>query len=38
VPRQADRDQIGEQTDGGKQQAMGAPAILGHEIKNPLRG
>lgn len=38
VPRQADRDQIGEQTDGGKQQAMGAPAILGHEIKNPLAG
>ncbi|MCC6480529.1 MAG: PAS domain-containing sensor histidine kinase [Sphingomonadaceae bacterium] len=38
VPRQADRDQIGEQTDGGKQQAMAAPAILGHEIKNPLAG
>lgn len=38
VPRQVDRDQIGEQTDGGKQQAMGAPAILGHEIKNPLAG
>lgn len=38
VPRQADRDQIGEQTDAGRQQAMGAPAILGHEIKNPLAG
>ncbi|MGL5838479.1 MAG: two-component system sensor histidine kinase NtrB [Sphingorhabdus sp.] len=38
VPRQSDRDQIGEQTDIGRQQAMGAPAILGHEIKNPLAG
>jgi two-component system, NtrC family, nitrogen regulation sensor histidine kinase GlnL len=38
VPRQSDRDQIGEQTDSGRQQAMGAPAILGHEIKNPLAG
>ncbi len=37
TPRQGDRDQIGEQS-GGKQQAMGAPAILGHEIKNPLAG
>ena len=26
------------QRDGGQQQAMGAPAILGHEIKNPLAG
>jgi two-component system, NtrC family, nitrogen regulation sensor histidine kinase GlnL len=38
VPRQSDRDQIGEQGDSGDQQAMGAPAILGHEIKNPLAG
>lgn len=38
VPRQTERDQIGEQTDSGRMQAMGAPAILGHEIKNPLAG
>jgi two-component system, NtrC family, nitrogen regulation sensor histidine kinase GlnL len=38
VPRQSDRDQIGEQNDSGQQQALGAPAILGHEIKNPLAG
>lgn len=38
VPRQSDRDQIGEQADGGLAQSMGAPAILGHEIKNPLSG
>ncbi len=38
VPRQSDRDQIGEQNDSGREQAMGAPAILGHEIKNPLSG
>lgn len=38
VPRQSERDQIGEQGDGGGEQAMGAPAILGHEIKNPLSG
>jgi two-component system, NtrC family, nitrogen regulation sensor histidine kinase GlnL len=38
VPRQSDRDQIGEQADSGREQAMGAPAILGHEIKNPLSG
>jgi two-component system nitrogen regulation sensor histidine kinase GlnL len=37
VPRQSDRNQIGEQSDGG-QQAVGASAILGHEIKNPLAG
>jgi two-component system, NtrC family, nitrogen regulation sensor histidine kinase GlnL len=37
IPRQSERDQIGEQSDSG-QQAMGAPAILGHEIKNPLAG
>jgi two-component system, NtrC family, nitrogen regulation sensor histidine kinase GlnL len=38
VPRQSDRGQIGEQTDSGREQAMGASAILGHEIKNPLSG
>jgi two-component system, NtrC family, nitrogen regulation sensor histidine kinase GlnL len=38
VPRQSDRDQIGEQSDSGREQALGAPAILGHEIKNPLSG
>lgn len=38
VPRQSDRDQIGGQSDSGREQAMGAPAILGHEIKNPLSG
>ena len=38
VPRQSERDQIGEQSDSGQEQAMGAPAILGHEIKNPLSG
>lgn len=37
VPRLSDRNQIGEQSDSG-QQAIGAPAILGHEIKNPLAG
>jgi two-component system, NtrC family, nitrogen regulation sensor histidine kinase GlnL len=38
VPRAADRNQIGEQSDSGREQALGAPAILGHEIKNPLSG
>jgi two-component system, NtrC family, nitrogen regulation sensor histidine kinase GlnL len=37
IPQQSDRNQIGEQNDSG-QQAMGAPTILGHEIKNPLAG
>jgi two-component system, NtrC family, nitrogen regulation sensor histidine kinase GlnL len=37
-PRTGDRGHIAESSDGGKQQAMGAPAILGHEIKNPLAG
>lgn len=37
VPRLSDRNQIGEQNDSG-QQSIGAPAILGHEIKNPLAG
>ncbi|HEV7232714.1 MAG TPA: PAS domain-containing protein, partial [Sphingorhabdus sp.] len=34
-PRHGGREHISEQKDGGQQQAMGAPAILGHEIKNP---
>lgn len=37
-PRNGGREHIGEQKDSGQQQAMGAPAILGHEIKNPLAG
>ena len=37
VPRLSDRNQIGEHSDSGLQ-AMGTPAILGHEIKNPLAG
>jgi two-component system, NtrC family, nitrogen regulation sensor histidine kinase GlnL len=38
IPRQSEQNQIGEQSDQGGQQAMGASAILGHEIKNPLAG
>jgi two-component system nitrogen regulation sensor histidine kinase GlnL len=37
VPRQVERGSMGEQPDAS-QQSMGAPAILGHEIKNPLAG
>ncbi len=37
-PRHGGREHLGEQKDSGQQQAMGAPAILGHEIKNPLAG
>lgn len=37
-PRNGGREHISEQRDIGQQQAMGAPAILGHEIKNPLAG
>ena len=37
-PRHGGREHISEQKDIGQQQAMGAPAILGHEIKNPLAG
>ena len=37
-PRHGGREHISEHKDGGQQQAMGAPAILGHEIKNPLAG
>lgn len=38
VPRLHEREHLGEQSESGRQQAMGAPAILGHEIKNPLAG
>ncbi len=38
-PRHGGREHIGDHKDGsGQQQSMGAPAILGHEIKNPLAG
>ena len=37
-PRHSGRAHIGEHNEAGRQQAMGAPAILGHEIKNPLAG
>jgi two-component system nitrogen regulation sensor histidine kinase GlnL len=37
-PRFIDRTTISESRVAGQQQAMGAPAILGHEIKNPLAG
>lgn len=37
-PRYGGRAHIGEHDNTGTQQAMGAPAILGHEIKNPLAG
>jgi two-component system nitrogen regulation sensor histidine kinase GlnL len=37
-PRNGGREHIGDHRDAGQQQAMGAPAILGHEIKNPLAG
>ncbi len=37
-PRFADRSVISVSRIAGRQQAMGAPAILGHEIKNPLAG
>ena len=37
-PRNGGREHIVDQRDSGQQQAMGAPAILGHEIKNPLAG
>ncbi len=38
VPRPNERDQLSERSDDGQQQAIGASAILGHEIKNPLAG
>lgn len=37
-PRNGGREHLGDQRDIGQQQAIGAPAILGHEIKNPLAG
>jgi two-component system nitrogen regulation sensor histidine kinase GlnL len=37
-PRHGGREHISEYKEGGQQQAMAAPAILGHEIKNPLAG
>ncbi len=37
IPRNTDRSHINDGS-SGQQQAMGAPAILGHEIKNPLAG
>jgi two-component system, NtrC family, nitrogen regulation sensor histidine kinase GlnL len=37
-PRHGGRAHIGEHNEAGRQQALGAPAILGHEIKNPLAG
>ncbi len=38
TPRPHSRAHISEHKEPGKQQALGAPAILGHEIKNPLAG
>ena len=37
-PRHGGREHISEHKDSSQQQSMGAPAILGHEIKNPLAG
>lgn len=37
-PRHGGREHISEHKDNSQQQSMGAPAILGHEIKNPLAG
>lgn len=37
-PRHGGREHISEYRETGQQQFMGAPAILGHEIKNPLAG
>ncbi len=38
TPRHGGRAHISDRNEAGNQQAMGAPAILGHEIKNPLAG
>ncbi len=38
TPRIGRREHIGEHSEQGQLQAIGAPAILGHEIKNPLAG
>lgn len=37
-PRHPGRLHINEHNEAGSQQALGAPAILSHEIKNPLAG
>ncbi len=37
-PRYSGRSHVNEHNEAGAQQALGAPAILGHEIKNPLAG
>ncbi len=37
-PRHVGRPYINEHNQAGNQQSIGAPAILGHEIKNPLAG
>lgn len=37
-PRHGERAHIGQHEEDGKQLALGAPAILNHEIKNPLAG
>lgn len=38
VPRKHGRSHISDRRDSGMQQAVGASAILSHEIKNPLAG
>ena len=38
VKRREKRDYIGDHSEAGEQLAIGAPAILSHEIKNPLAG
>ncbi len=38
IKRTAKRDYIGDHSEAGDQLALGAPAILSHEIKNPLAG
>ena len=37
-PRHGGRTHISDHNEAGNQQSLGAPAILGHEIKNPLAG
>lgn len=38
TPRTGERDYINSEAKAGEQAALGAPAVLGHEIKNPLAG
>jgi len=38
TPRNGGHGYISDRSDDGAQQAVGAPAILSHEIKNPLAG